>query len=199
MIYKIIKKDTNSINYDSTITVEYAVTKGGNIYIFTEDDVDPEIVKLSKSLLLESKSNNTLGSYPPINVKYSRKTYKVQLIPESDFKANHGTSRVKISGGISNQTRHISFSNDDPICKRGAISIYATKTKKFDYDPKIEKSIMMDVAKGFIYATIDDLEDYYNGKIYKNEMQKIADEKYSNIPKAKQDKYNKTAEKYSKG
>lgn len=53
----------------------------------------------------------------------------------------------------------------------------------------------MDVGRGFVYATIDDLEDYFDGNIDKDKMQKIADEKYSKLPKSKQDYYNNIGEK----
>ena len=53
----------------------------------------------------------------------------------------------------------------------------------------------MDVGRGFVYATIDDSEDYFDGNIDKDEMQKIADEKYSKLPKSKQDYYNNIGEK----
>lgn len=191
MIYKIIKEDNKEIDFP--VIIEYCVTKSGKIYLFTEEDLDPALINM-QSILNEGKGN--LGGYPPVTVRYSGSNFKVELIPEEDFNARHSAARVKIytpNKSITG-TRRISFSDDDPICKRGALSIYRSEGEKFSDSKDFRKSTALSVGRGVVYALIDDFEKYYNKEIDREELQRMVDEKYSNISKSKQDYYNNIAE-----
>ena len=196
-IYR-IARNPSIVTETERIVVEFAITEGGRIYIFTEEDVDPVFLE---TVLNEGKKGD-LGGYPPINIKYSGTVYKVDLVPDEDARSGHRSDRIKLSTGKSNflGTRHISLSDNDPICKRGAISIYRTaKGEKFtDNDKNVNKSNCLLAARGFVYYMIDDIEDYFEKRITRDEMQRLADEKYSKLSKSQQEKYAKLGEKLEK-
>lgn len=60
MIYKIIRENKNSESTNMVI-VEYCITESGKIYLFTEDDLDAELIKIQNNTILMEKGELAWG------------------------------------------------------------------------------------------------------------------------------------------
>ena len=183
----------DELDKDDSMLIEFAVLESGKLILFTEEDVDIS-VRESTSIFLEGSRN-----YKPIKISYKGATYGVQVIPSEVFSGGHQGNRVKLFvGGAEAGARHIAYTDDDPICLRGALSIYQTTKGKSFKDRDVMNQNCIDAATGFVYHMIDDLEDYYNGEIDDETMQKKANEKYSALRQSKKEEYTKAGEKLRK-
>lgn len=185
MIYT-IKKNKSNQNMECVFIAEFTFD-GENILIAMDEDCRFNISDIAT--ILES-GDSSIGDHPYVNIYYNGNKYGVQVIPEKLFIGKHPAGRVKFANNSKRgvATRTVFF--DMPL--RGCVTIYRSKTEKYTDSPNYTEECRK-ACIGFVYYSINDIEDYYLDRITFDEFRYRVECGYNLLRQSEKEKIAKTA------